>query len=211
MDGNSKPQAGAAYEDTANQGGLMQMVDNLISGGAKVATEFGTATANPIALAVGGVLSLVDNVLDARGTTHGDFTDNAYIADTLQQVMSASKNWSALSSVQRQALTQISSKISRILSGDNNYADNWIDIQGYAKLAQDRLPVAVTTGGVAADPVAPIPADQHPDVLAQVANVATAASEVATAVGQGSAAQAINEVAQVATTLRGLSGLAGGQ
>src|SRR5690606_10084595 len=31
-------------------------------------------------------------------------------------------------------------KIARILIGDPNYADNWHDIQGYAKLVEERLP-----------------------------------------------------------------------
>ena len=37
-------------------------------------------------------------------------------------------------------LGTIADKIGRILSGDPNYADNWHDIQGYAKLVEDRLP-----------------------------------------------------------------------
>ncbi len=32
----------------------------------------------------------------------------------------------------------IADKIARILNGDPNYKDNWHDIQGYAKLAEDR-------------------------------------------------------------------------
>jgi hypothetical protein len=30
-------------------------------------------------------------------------------------------------------------KVARILNGDPNYADNWIDIAGYATLVADRL------------------------------------------------------------------------
>lgn len=33
----------------------------------------------------------------------------------------------------------IAHKIGRILNGDPNYADSWIDIAGYAKLVADRL------------------------------------------------------------------------
>ena len=212
MDGNNGTQPqGAAYDSTAKSRSLLDIADSIVEGAAKVATEFGAATANPIALAAGGVLNLVDSVLDTRQGTHGDFTDNANIADTIQQVMQASPNWTALSSVQRQALTNISGKISRILSGDPNYADNWIGIQGYAKLAQDRLPVAVTSVASSGTdtPVTPIADTQHPDVLANVASVANAAADVANAIGQSSAASAINEVAQVATTLRGIGALTG--
>jgi hypothetical protein len=33
----------------------------------------------------------------------------------------------------------IAHKIGRILNGDPNYADSWIDIAGYAQLVADRL------------------------------------------------------------------------
>lgn len=40
---------------------------------------------------------------------------------------------------QREALEMIAHKIARILNGDPNYADSWVDIAGYAKLIADRL------------------------------------------------------------------------
>ena len=40
---------------------------------------------------------------------------------------------------QREALEMIAHKIARILNGDPNYADNWIDIAGYATLVANRL------------------------------------------------------------------------
>ena len=49
--------------------------------------------------------------------------------------------WSKLTATQKQALTVMADKIARILSGDPDYADNWHDIQGYAKLVEDRLGV----------------------------------------------------------------------
>jgi len=33
----------------------------------------------------------------------------------------------------------IANKLGRILNGDPNYADSWMDIAGYAKLVADRL------------------------------------------------------------------------
>lgn len=91
-------------------------------------------------------MNQIDKVLAERGNRYGDFTDHAKIAQALQQTMHGGingisrTNWYKLDDVQRQALTVIADKIARILSGDPNYDDNWIDIQGYAKLAQDRLP-----------------------------------------------------------------------
>lgn len=91
----------------------------------------------------------VQKTLDERGSRYGDFTDHAEIAQRIQTAMRArpgeyeavnSQGWMRLSDVQKQALTVIADKIARILSGDPNYADNWHDIQGYAKLVEDRLP-----------------------------------------------------------------------
>lgn len=89
----------------------------------------------------------VESTLAERGSRYGDFTDHAEIAQDLQDAMRAHTNngstvagWHKLSNVQRQALTVIADKIARILSGDPNYADNWHDLQGYAKLVEDRLP-----------------------------------------------------------------------
>lgn len=205
---------------------MLDYADKIIEGGAAVAKTIGETTANPIALGIGAVLTAVDSVLDQRQGTHGDFSDNADIADAIQTIMQGAPNWKALSSVQRQALTNISSKISRILSGDPNYADNWVNIQGYAKLAQDRLPVpaaqvssvntqAATDAGQEAmqdnaAPITPVAADQHPDVLAAAAGVSAAVSAaaqvglvpsaVASEVQAG--VSAVNAIAQVATSLR---------
>lgn len=87
----------------------------------------------------------IDKVLAQRGARYGDFSHHAELAQNLQEVMRSSgvkvsgEFWNKLTAVQKQALTVIADKIARILSGDPNYDDNWIDIQGYAKLVQERL------------------------------------------------------------------------
>jgi hypothetical protein len=40
---------------------------------------------------------------------------------------------------QWEALEMIAHKIGRIVNGDPDYADSWIDIAGYAKLVADEL------------------------------------------------------------------------
>ena len=84
----------------------------------------------------------IDKTLEERGNRYGDFSEHAKVAQVLQTEMREClpSGWNRLSAVQRQALTVIADKIARILSGDPNYADNWHDIQGYAKLVEDRLP-----------------------------------------------------------------------
>lgn len=86
--------------------------------------------------------------LAQRGSRYGDFTDHAELCQHLKEVMmtqTVPENggmlaWDKLSAVQKQALEVIADKIARILIGDPNYDDNWHDIQGYAKLVEDRLP-----------------------------------------------------------------------
>jgi hypothetical protein len=83
-------------------------------------------------------VSAVDKTLAERGLRYGDFTDHAMQCQELQDCMRSNENWEALDAVKKQALTVIADKIARILTGDPEYKDNWHDIQGYAKLAEDR-------------------------------------------------------------------------
>lgn len=84
------------------------------------------------------VSSDVTATLAERGARYGDFSDHAVIAQGIQDVMRRTAGWDRLTAVQKQALTVIADKQARILSGDPNYRDNWHDIQGYARLAEDR-------------------------------------------------------------------------
>ncbi len=104
------------------------------------------------------VASSVEATLAQRGSRYGDFTDHARLCQNLItqlqhfEVPDSGQGhkkegdkiritpWHNLDPVKRQALTVICDKIARILSGDPNYDDNWHDIQGYAKLVEDRLP-----------------------------------------------------------------------
>ena len=84
----------------------------------------------------------VQSTLDERGARYGDFSDHAFIAQALQDVMRGAPGWNRCDAVKRQALTVIADKIARVLSGDPNYADNWHDMRGYARLVEERLGVA---------------------------------------------------------------------
>lgn len=87
----------------------------------------------------------IQETLDERGKRYGDFSLHAIVAQNLQDVMrcySVDAGWDKLSAIQKQALTVIADKISRILTGDPDYDDNWRDISGYATLVLQRLPSA---------------------------------------------------------------------
>ena len=76
--------------------------------------------------------------LAERGSRYGDFSNHAAIAMDFKDRMRKEIGWSRLTQDKQQALDVIADKIARVLNGDPEYKDNWHDIQGYAKLAEDR-------------------------------------------------------------------------
>lgn len=84
----------------------------------------------------------VDATLAERGSRYGTFKDHAKITQTLKRAIFRHMNLVSkvdLAADQLEALEMICHKIGRIVNGDPNYADSWIDIAGYAKLVADRL------------------------------------------------------------------------
>lgn len=80
---------------------------------------------------------VLDSTLQARGQKYGDYGAMATVAQKIKESMGPRAH---LSAVQRESLDLIATKIARIVCGDPNLPDNWLDIEGYAKLARDRLP-----------------------------------------------------------------------
>ena len=83
----------------------------------------------------------VDAILDVRASNYGAFIDNARITQRLKAVAHqfAGQNNKTFDADQAEALDMIFTKIGRILNGDPNHLDSWLDIAGYAKLVADRL------------------------------------------------------------------------
>ena len=76
-------------------------------------------------------------VLEDRGAKYGAFDGHARIAQELKGVIS--ENSYKRTDSQNEALEMIAHKIARIVNGDPNYADSWVDIAGYARLVADQL------------------------------------------------------------------------
>ena len=87
----------------------------------------------------------VDAVLTERGNRYGKFTGHAEVTQQLKYVIMRSllARDKTLNDDQQEALDMICHKIGRIVNGDPNYADSWVDIAGYAKLVSDRLETGV--------------------------------------------------------------------
>jgi len=83
----------------------------------------------------------VDDILDERATTYGRFVDVAELAQELKATIRIgdTNRSEELPADQIEALEMIAIKIARILCGDSDYVDSWIDIAGYATLVTDRI------------------------------------------------------------------------
>lgn len=83
----------------------------------------------------------VDAVLAERGSRYGKFKDHARITQRFKNLIFEAEicDGKQFSDSQKEALEMIFHKIGRILNGDPNYADSWVDIAGYAKLVADEL------------------------------------------------------------------------
>jgi len=79
------------------------------------------------------------DILKERQKTHGNFSDVAEMSQELKDYFRNKAYWYNLTNVQREALDNIAQKTARIFSGNPNFADHWVDIQGYAKLAEEEL------------------------------------------------------------------------
>jgi hypothetical protein len=81
----------------------------------------------------------VTDTLAQRQHTHGDFTNNATVMQALKGIVRDAVRWGDLSYVQREAIEMICHKIGRVVTGNPNEPDHWLDIEGYARLARERI------------------------------------------------------------------------
>ena len=83
----------------------------------------------------------VDATLDARAVEYGKFIEGAEVMQMLKRVVQAALNNrdKVLAHDQAEALDMIIHKIGRIINGNPDVVDHWLDIAGYAQLVADRL------------------------------------------------------------------------
>lgn len=86
-------------------------------------------------------MSDLNETLAQRGSRYGLFMGHAHVAQDLKTAIRlhlVARN-KTLEVDQQEALDMICHKIGRIVNGDANYDDSWIDIAGYAQLVARRL------------------------------------------------------------------------
>ena len=87
----------------------------------------------------------IEKVLEERSKHYGKFRDHAVISQGLSDLMRATPGWARLAPDQREALMMVGHKVARILNGDPDYIDSWIDISGYVTLVEQRLELQTKT------------------------------------------------------------------
>ena len=83
----------------------------------------------------------VDATLDARAVDYGKFIEGAEVMQMLKRVVqnALSNRDKTLAHDQAEAMDMIIHKIGRIINGNPDVVDHWLDIAGYAQLVADRL------------------------------------------------------------------------
>jgi hypothetical protein len=83
----------------------------------------------------------VDATLDARAENYGKFKDGAALMQSLKRKLAehAAQHGKTFADDQWEALEMIVHKMGRIVNGNPDVVDHWVDIAGYATLVADRL------------------------------------------------------------------------
>ncbi len=85
------------------------------------------------------MVNTIDDTLAQRGSQYGKFIDQSKISEAIKAVMHAGPSWGDMASDQREAMDMIAVKIARLLNGNPNHIDSWVDISGYSMLISKRL------------------------------------------------------------------------
>jgi len=83
--------------------------------------------------------TMMKKILDTRRKTHGNYTETAAAIQETKDLWRAHPGWENLSPVQRETLEMVAHKVGRILCGNPNFIDHWVDIAGYAQITSDRV------------------------------------------------------------------------
>lgn len=81
----------------------------------------------------------LDEILEKRGQSYGDYSDQAHTAQMLKESFRNAPSYPDMLAVERESLDMIAVKLSRIMTGSPHHEDSWVDIAGYAQLVVDLL------------------------------------------------------------------------
>jgi hypothetical protein len=93
-----------------------------------------TATAPATHPAAQAAPLTIEQTLEQREITHGDFADVASYAQLLKDILRESKGYINMNDAQREACEAWLCKTARLLAGDVDHIDHAHDVAGYATL-----------------------------------------------------------------------------
>lgn len=73
-----------------------------------------------------------------RGTILEDLQDEKFVLDLEAALAPVKAKWPTLRGDVRECLEMVAHKTGRVLNGDAEYIDNFVDLAGYSKLVADR-------------------------------------------------------------------------
>lgn len=84
-------------------------------------------------------MSEIHDLLNERGDRYGEFKTHAEVTQKIKEALFSGASFAYLDYDQKEALEMVAHKLGRIVNGDPNYLDSWVDIIGYTQLVVDRL------------------------------------------------------------------------
>lgn len=81
----------------------------------------------------------VEVTLEDRGKSYGEYADGTRIAMRLFDIVQSGPSYGEMNAGQQYAMFMFCAKMARLLNGDPNHADSWLDVAGYATLVHDRI------------------------------------------------------------------------
>jgi hypothetical protein len=81
----------------------------------------------------------IHDILADRGKKYGVFSEQAKTAQALKQILFKQRPRHEMSADQAEAMDMMCTKLSRLVHGDHNHVDGWVDIAGFSQLVVDRL------------------------------------------------------------------------
>jgi hypothetical protein len=82
--------------------------------------------------------SPTQQLITERAKSHGDFNATAQCAQMLKHVIAGQLGAKVLTFYQQESLDMICLKVGRIVAGDDDLREHWVDISGYAMLVAER-------------------------------------------------------------------------
>lgn len=81
----------------------------------------------------------ITEILEERGSRYGSFAEHARLVQEFKFIAESSNSWKKLRPYQKESFEMVFHKLGRILNGDPDYIDSYLDVIGYIQLVVNEL------------------------------------------------------------------------